>query len=140
MSVDPIRNFRFRVEIDGILDAGFTEASGFDSSTDVIEYREGKDPAHVRKLPGLNKFGDVTLKYGVTGDTRLFEWRKEIVDGRLDRRTVYIVAFDENGDERVRWQCRNAWPSRLDPSDYNARGNDVAIDTLTITCEEVTRS
>ena len=87
---DPIRNFRFRVEMDGITDAGFTEASGFDSTTDAIEYREGKDAAHVRKLPGLTKFGDITLKYGLTEDTRLFDWRQEIIDGDINRRTVYV--------------------------------------------------
>ena len=137
---DPIRNFRFRVELDGITDAGFTEASGFDSTTDVIEYREGKDAAHVRKLPGLTKFGDITLKYGLTEDTRLFDWRQEIIDGDITRKTVYIIALDEQGNEKARWQCDNAWPSKLDPADFNAKGNDVAINTLTITCEEVKRT
>jgi len=137
---DPIRNFRFRVEMDGITDAGFTEASGFDSTTDVIEYREGKDPAHVRKLPGLTKYGDITLKYGLTEDTRLFDWRQQIIDGDISRRTVYVIALDEQGTERARWQCDNAWPSKLDPADFNAKGNDVAINTLTLTCEEVKRT
>ena len=137
---DPIRNFRFRVELDGITDAGFTEASGFDSTTDVIEYREGNDPAHVRKLPGLTKFGDITLKYGLTEDTRLFDWRQEIIDGDITRKTVYVIALDEQGNEKARWQCDNAWPSKLDPADFNAKGNDVAINTLTITCEEVKRT
>jgi phage tail-like protein len=137
---DPIRNFRFRVEMDGITDAGFTEASGFDSTTDVIEYREGKDPAHVRKLPGLTKYGDITLKYGLTEDTRLFDWRQQIIDGDISRRTVYVIALDEQGNERARWQCDNAWPSKLDPADFNAKGNDVAINTLTLTCEEVKRT
>lgn len=137
---DPIRNFRFRVELDGITDAGFTEASGFDSTTDVIEYREGKDAAHVRKLPGLTKFGDITLKYGLTEDTRLFDWRQEIIDGDITRKTVYVIALDEQGNEKARWQCDNAWPSKLDPADFNAKGNDVAINTLTITCEEVKRT
>ena len=137
---DPVRNFRFRIEMDGITDAGFSEASGFDSTTDVIEYREGKDPAHVRKLPGLTKFGDITLKWGLTDDTRLFDWRQDIVDGDIQRKTVYIIAVDEQGNEKARWQCDNAWPSKLDPVDFNAKGNDVAINTLTITCEEVKRT
>ena len=137
---DPLRNFRFRVEIDGITDAGFSEATGFDSTTDVIEYREGSDPAHARKLPGLNKFGDVTLKWGLTDDTRLFDWRQEIIDGKITRKTVYIIALDETGTEKARWQCDRAWPSKLDPVDFNAKGNDVAINTLTISCEEVKRT
>jgi phage tail-like protein len=137
---DPIRNFRFNVEIDGITNAGFSEASGFDSTTDSIEYREGKDPPHVRKLPGLTKFGDITLKWGLTDDMRLFDWRQEIIDGKITRKTVYIVALDEQGTEKARWQCDNAWPSKLDPPDFTAKGNDVAINALTISCQEVKRT
>jgi phage tail-like protein len=137
---DPLRNFRFRVEIDGITDAGFTEVTGFDSTSDVIEYREGNDPPHVRKLPGLTKTGDITLKWGLTDDMRLFDWRQEIIDGLITRKTVYIIVLDETGDEQARWQCDNAWPSKLDPTDLNAKGNDVAINTLTISCEEVRRT
>jgi len=137
---DPIRNFRFNIEIDGITDAGFSEASGFDSTSDVIEYREDKDPPHVRKIPGLTKFGDITLKWGLTDDKRLFDWRQDIIDGKVTRKTVYIIAFDEAGDEKVRWQCDNAWPSKLDPADFTAKGNDLAINTLTISCEEVKRT
>src|SRR3712207_3279734 len=112
---DPVRNFRFRVEIDGITTTGFTEATGFDSTTDVIEYREGTDPPHVRKLPGLTKFGDITLKYGLTDDKQLFDWRQAIIDGKIDknRKTVYIIALDETGTDRARWQCEKAWPSKL---------------------------
>jgi phage tail-like protein len=137
---DPIRNFRFLVEIDGVSDAGFSEATGFDSTSDVIEYREGKDPAHVRKIPGLTKFGNITLKWGLTDDMRLFDWRQEIVDGKVTRKTVYIIALDETGSEKARWQCDNAWPSKIDPPDFNAKGNDIAINTLEIACEEVKRT
>jgi phage tail-like protein len=137
---DPIRNFRFNVEIDGISNAGFTEAAGFDATTDVIEYREGKDPPHSKKLPGLNKFGDITLKWGLTTDTQLFDWRQEIIDGKTTRKTVYIVALDEEGVEKARWQCSNAWPSKMAPPDFTAKGNDVAMNALTLTCEEVKRT
>ena len=67
MRNDPLRNFRFRLEIGGINEAHFSEVTGFDISTDAIDYREGDDPTHVRKLCGLTKFGNVTLKRGITG-------------------------------------------------------------------------
>jgi phage tail-like protein len=137
---DPLRNFRFRVEIDGITNAGFTEVSGFDSTTDVIEYREGADPPHIRKIPGLNKVGDVVLKFGLTTDTRLFDWRQEIVDGKITRKSVSVVVLDETGAEAARWRMENAWPSKVDASDFTAKGNDVAINTLTLSCEEVKRT
>ena len=136
---DPLRNFRFQVEIEGITDAGFSEVTGFDSTTEVVEYREGKDPPHPGKYPGVTKFGDITLKWGLTDDTRLFDWRQEIVDGKTTRKTVYIIALDETGSEKARWQCDKAWPSKMDPADFNAKGSDIAINTLTIACEEVKR-
>lgn len=137
---DPLRNFRFNVEIGGITEAGFSEVTGFNSSTDVIEYRIGNDPAHTRKLTGLTKAGDITLKWGLTDDKTLFNWRQDVIDGKDARKTVYIIALDDTGSEKARWQCDQAWPSKLDPGAFNAKGNDVFINSLTITCEEVKRT
>ncbi len=140
---DPLRNFRFYVEIDGVVtDAGFSEVSGFDSTIDVIEYRESKKnaPGFITKLPGLAKTGDITLKWGLTDDTRLFDWHKDVIEGTFERKKVSIVALDETGTEKARWECAGAWPSKIDAPDFNAKGNDVAINTLTITCEEVKRT
>ncbi|MFQ5881381.1 MAG: phage tail protein [Candidatus Methylomirabilales bacterium] len=139
---DPLRNFRFLVEIEGIIEGGFSEASGFSSESDVIEYREDKDPTHVRKLSGLTKAGDITLKWGLTNDTTLFDWRQDIVDGKIkdSRKTVYIRVQDDEGIEQARWQCLRAWPSKLEVPTFDAKGTDVAINALTITCEEVKRA
>ncbi len=68
---DPYRNFRFRVEIDGIVAAGFSEVQIGETVTEVIDYREGNEPFHVRKLPGLHKFGNVTLTRGMTASMEL---------------------------------------------------------------------
>ena len=62
--VDPFNNFNFLVEIDGITRAAFQEASGFDSMIDVIEHREGGENTTVRKLPGMTKYSNITLKWG----------------------------------------------------------------------------
>jgi len=66
---DPLRNFRFRLEIDGIQQAGFSDVAIAETTTDSIDYREGNEPTHVRKLSGLNKYGNITLKYGFTTDS-----------------------------------------------------------------------
>jgi phage tail-like protein len=70
---DPYRGYNFLVEIDGITQAGFQEVSGLDASTDAIEYREGNDPNHVRKLPGLNKYSAISLKRGITDSGELWK-------------------------------------------------------------------
>ncbi|WP_456434545.1 phage tail protein [Thermosulfuriphilus sp.] len=138
---DPYRNFRFLVEIDGIVQAGFSEATIADSSQDVIEYREGSDPPTLRKLPGLAKYGNLTLKWGVTDSLELYHWRKLVEDGKIDqaRRNVAVIVLDEEGRPAARWEFQAAWPSKYDAPDLNAKGNDVAIETLEIAHEGMRR-
>jgi len=134
---DPIRNFRFRLEIDGIQQAGFSEVSGFDITVDPIDYREGTDATHVRKLTGLTKYGNVTLKWGITTSMELYNWHRQIVDGDIVRKTMAIVSVNERGDDVNRWEIVDAWPSKYDPMDFNAKGNDVGIATLELANEGV---
>ena len=137
--VDPYRGFNFLVEIDGITQAGFQECSGLDSDTAVVEYREGADPGHTRKLSGLNSFSAITLKRGVTDSDELWRWRLTAVEGRTERRNGSIVLLDERGTEKIRWNFTNAWPSKWSGPAFNATGNSVAVETLEITHEEIAR-
>ncbi len=139
MRNDPLRNFRFRLEIGGIQQAGFSECSGFDITVDPIDYREGTEATHVRKLPGLTKYGNVTLKWGITDSTELYDWHKEIVNGTIKRQTIAIQVVDEAGNDKARWEVVEAWPSKYDPMDLNAKGNDVSIETLELCNEGVVR-
>jgi phage tail-like protein len=141
--VDPYKNFRFLLEIDGINQAGFTECSGLGSSVEVVEYREGGDPTTVRKLRGRTSASDVTLKWGVTDSTELYAWHRDVVDGKpLEdiRKNGSIVLLDDSGEEKARWNFFTAWPSKYDPPEFNSTSNDVAIETLTITCERIERA
>jgi phage tail-like protein len=138
--VDPFRNFKFLVEIDGIVQAGFSECSGFGSNIEVIEYREGGDISTVRKLPGKVSYPDITLKWGLTNNSDLYKWHRDAVNGIIERKTGSIIQLNDIGQEAVRWNFFNAWPSKWDGPDFNAKGNDVAIDTLTLSCEGVVRA
>jgi phage tail-like protein len=137
---DPLRNFRFRLEISGITQAGFSEVSGFDVSIDAIDYREGNEPTHVRKLPGLTKYGNVTLKWGITDSMDLYNWHQQIVAGDIQRKNVAIVVIDEGGNDKARFEITEAWPMKYDPMDLNAKGNDVSIETLELVNEGVKRT
>jgi phage tail-like protein len=139
--VDPFRNSRFRLEIQGIDQAGFSECTGFDTTTDAVDYRLGTDPPFLRKLAGNAKVGNITLKWGQTDSREIWLWRKQVLDGKVKdaRRNGSIVVLDDLGTEKVRWNFRNGWPSKYKPSDLNAKGNDVAIETLEITVEELDR-
>ena len=74
---DPYRVYNFYLEVDGITRAGFRECSGLDTAQDPIEYREGEDEMTVRKMPGLNKYSNISLKWGSSDDTELWAWRDD---------------------------------------------------------------
>jgi phage tail-like protein len=133
--IDPYLNFRFRVEIDGIQQAGFMECTGLGSHVEVVEYREGGDNATVRKLPGRVSYPDISLKWGITDSQELYKWHLAVIQGQLERKDGSVVLLDAQGQEKLRWHFFNAWPSKWTGPTLNAKGNDVAIEELTLTCE-----
>lgn len=138
--VDPFRNFNFLVELDGIAQASFTECSGLGSTTEVIDTREGGDNTTVRKMPGKTSFSDITLKWGLTASTELWDWRQQIVDGTVLRKNGSIVVYDlDNHTEVARWNFMSAWPTKWESAPFNAKGNEVAIDTLVLAHEGLAR-
>jgi phage tail-like protein len=136
--VDPYKNFNFRVEIDNVSIAGFSECTGLTSELSVVEYREGGDNI-VRKLPGQKKFGNITLKRGITDSRELYEWHLNILNGTVDRRNGSIILMDDARNDKVRWNFFDAFPQKYEGPALNAKGNDVAIETLTLCCERLER-
>ena len=135
--VDPYGNFRFLVEIDGITRAAFQECTGFDSSCEIKEYREGGENTTVRKLPGLTKFSNIQLKWGTTDNNELYEWHRGVVQGDVQRKNGSIVLLDRKGVEVTRWNFVRAWPTKWNGPDLKAEGNDLAIETLELAHEGV---
>ncbi|MFP5284183.1 MAG: phage tail protein [Thermoanaerobaculia bacterium] len=132
---DPFRSFNFAVEIDGIARAGFRECSGLDASSDPIDHREGTEGPTARKLPGLVKYSNITLKWGMTDDHELWDWRKKAMTGKVERKNGSIVLLDDTGAEKMRWNFREGWPTKWTGPSFNATGNEVAIETLEIAHE-----
>jgi len=137
---DPYRAYNFKVELDGITRAGFRECSGLDSSQDPVPYREGTDPLTERKLPGVVKYSNISLKWGITDDHELWDWRKQAMDGKVARKNGSIVLLDDTGAEKLRWNFVNGWPSKWTGPTFNATGNEVAIESLDIVHEGVTKA
>ncbi|MGZ4031384.1 MAG: phage tail protein [Tumebacillaceae bacterium] len=137
---DPYRNFRYRVEVEGIQQAGFSEVSGFDASLDIVEYREGNQVITPRKLPGLAKYGNITLKWGVTDSMDMYNWIADCIQGKVTRKTVTIIAIDEAGSDVATWQVIEAWPTKYTAPNFNATANEVAVDSLELAHEGMTRS
>ena len=112
----PYRVFRYQVEIDGISRAGFSEVSGMSSSTDAVEYREGDDLRNTpRKLAGLTKFGNVTLRWGVSDDSDFLDWVYSVAPTNtapptgMVRHNVTITLIDDAGNPGPSWNLINAW-------------------------------
>lgn len=137
---DPYRGFKFKVQIDGITKAGFREVSGLDAGTDAVDYREG-DGTTMRKLAGLQKFSNITLKRGITNDQDLWKWRSMVMDGKIkdNRKNGQIILLDDEGNEAAEWTFTDGWPTKWTGPTFNATANEVAIDTLEITHEGLKR-
>lgn len=142
--VDPLRNFRYRLEIESITQAGFSEVMIAETMIDVVEYREGTHPPHVQKHSGLTKYGNITLKLGVSlaaNALELFKWHADVSAGGIKdkRKKVVIVVLDEAGGDAARFVVSEAWPVKYDPSDLNAKGNEVFIELLELANEGIER-
>jgi phage tail-like protein len=138
---DPYKNFNFRVEIDGITLAGFSEVSGLEIETAVIEYRVlGASAGEVHKLPGLTKYANLVLRRGITQNAELWNWRKAVDAGTDYRRNGSIVLLDDEGTEVVRWNFFNGWIAKWQGPLLNARGNEVAIEAIEIAHEGLERA
>lgn len=136
------RAFQFLVEIDGITNARFQEVGGLDATTDVVDYREGGDLLGTRKFPGQTKHSNLSLKRGYTDDTQLYKWYEDVMTGRTEniRRNISVIQIDMAGQEVLRWNLFKAFPVKYTAPAYNAKANDLAIETLEVAYERIERA
>jgi phage tail-like protein len=135
---DPYRGFNFRLEVDGLTIASFSEASGLVAEGDPVDYREGADMVNsVRKLTGLRKYQNIVLKRGYTQNKELWAWYRNIANGDQDRRNGSIVLMDEAHKDVLRWNFRNAWLNKVEGPSFNASGNEVAMESIELVHEGV---
>ena len=132
---DPYLAQNFVVEIDGVNVAHFAEVSGLEVEIGVIEYRNGSEDITVRKLPGLAKYSNITLKRGIVGDLSLWQWLGTVRQGNAQRRDGAIVLLDERREPVLRIRFRRGWPRKWVGPTLNAQSNEVAIETLEIAHE-----
>jgi phage tail-like protein len=135
---DPYGGYNFAVELDGITRAGFRECSGLESSQNAGEYREGTDKnLSVRKIPGLNTYADITLSRGVTGDSKLWEWRQKAAAGAVERHNISISLLDDEGRPRIVWNLFECWPTSWTGPSFAATSDELAIEQLTLAYERI---
>ena len=142
---DLFGSYNFLLEIQGIINdnkiivGGFKTVSGMDSQTEVIEFKQGNDTI-VRKKPGRTTYSNVVLERGYTATDDLWQWRKNIEDGKIDRRSGSIIVLDQDGQTEVaRYNFYEGWPCKWNVPDMNSDSSAMAIEKIEIAVEKVER-
>jgi phage tail-like protein len=136
----PLPKYYFSVDIGDFTDLAFQEVTGLDIDTEVIEYRHGNSPImSTIKMPGLMKYGDITLKKGVfTTDNRFYDWIAKISLNTYERLTVVIRLLDEKTEPKMTWTLVNAFPKQVTSTDMNSQSSEAAIETIVFAHEGLT--
>lgn len=138
---DPYGGYNFEIVINDISSDGqavkgsFAEVSGLEVEVSPIDYRNGSEDIRVRKIPGLKKFTNITLKRGIIGDLAFWNWILAGMSGQVQRKSGAIILMDENHQEVMRWNFDRAWPCKWSGPGLNAKNNEIAMETLEI-CHE----
>jgi phage tail-like protein len=133
---DPVLAFRFAVELNSVFVAGFSEVSGLEAEIEVQEYREGGVNAYTHKRAGPVKYAsNLTLKKGITDNTELWSWYRDVMRGKVERKTVDVVLMNSAGEEWRRWKLQRAYPVKWTGPDMRAAASEVAVETLELAHE-----
>ncbi len=135
----PIPKFHFQVEWGGSK-IGFTEVSGLDLEREVIEYRDGASVEYSKlKMPGLTNHSNITLKRGsFEKDNEFYTWWIANKLDTVERRDLIISLLNEDHEPVITWKVKNAWPSKIQPTDLKADDNSIAIESMEIVHEGLT--
>ena len=118
MATYPLSKFHFQVEWGGTK-IGFTEVSGLDVEIDPIEYRDGASPEFSnRKMPGMFKYSNITLKRGTfKSDNEFYNWWNTVQMNQIERRDIIISLLNEEHEPVVVWKNKSAWPIKVNSTD-----------------------
>ena len=131
---DHIGQYNFKVEIDGVTEAAFKAVDGLDSETEIIEYQDGDDMI-LRKRPGRTKYSNITCKRGYVTTTELWDWRKTVMDGGVQRKSGSIVLMNDKNEEIMRYNFFEAWPAKWKGFSLDGKGADVAVEEIEFVVE-----
>ncbi|MFN8529046.1 MAG: phage tail protein [Anaerolineae bacterium] len=141
---DPLIGFSFSLDVSGKIAGYFTEVSGLSSETEVVEHKvtdpSGRDL--IQKIPGRTKFGDITLKRGITADMDMWTWRNQVESGDIGgaRVNCTITMYDQALTPIAKWDLTNAWPVKISGPSMQSDGNNFGVEELTLTHELMKRS
>jgi len=142
---DPLVAFKFGLEIEGKLSGFFTSVTGIGSESEVIEHKivnPDTGETIIQKIPGRMAWTDITLKRGVTSSIDIWEWRQQVVDGKVDdaRTNCSVTAYNQANEEIARWNLDNAWPSKVVGPEMDSGSQDYMVEEVTIVHEGMARA
>jgi phage tail-like protein len=137
---DPLTDFRFHVEVDGLLFAGFTEVSGLSVEIETEPYNEGGVNNFVHLLPKTVKFQNIVLKQGILYSDQMWRWVRSVMDGKIIQRDGRILLLGANRLPAWYWEFTKAYPVKWTGSDLNAKGNDVFVETMELSHQGIRKS
>jgi len=140
---DPLIGFHFKVDLAGKATGYFTECSGLGSETEIVEHKVVTDGGQniVQKIPGRLKWGDITLKRGITSAMDFWDWRKLVEDGDVvgARTNGSIIMLDQTLSPVAQWDFVNGWPSKVTGPQAQADSNAFGVEEITIVHEGIKR-
>lgn len=141
---DPLVGFHFSIDIqNGKITGFFTECSGLGSEHEVVEHKvvNEKGKEIVMKIPGRLKWEDIVLKRGITSSMDIWDWRKEVEDGKVDgaRCDGSITMFNQSLEPVAQWNFERGWPKKVTGPQPKSDSNEIGVEELTIAHEYITR-
>ncbi|OPX86532.1 MAG: T4-like virus tail tube protein gp19 [Pelotomaculum sp. PtaB.Bin104] len=136
---DPYANFRFLVEIGGLIVGGFSDVSGLQAETETEEYREGGVNGYVHKLPKITKYSNLTFKRGITDADVLWKWHADVAAGKIERKNGSVILLDAAGNEKWRWNFSQAYPVKWSGPELKADSSAVAVESVEIAHNGLTK-
>ena len=135
----PLVKFHFSVDWGGT-NIGFTEVSGLDVETELIEYRQGASPEYSKiKMPGMQKYSNITLKRGTfKNDNEFYQWWNTVQLNTIERRDITIKLLNEDHEPVITWTVKSAFPIKVQSTDLKGDGNETAIESMEVAHEGLT--
>jgi len=119
--------------------AGFSECTGLEMTLETEDFEEGGNNGTVLKFPKRAKWGDITLRRGITRNTELFDWFYGFTQGIAQRKDGLIILMDERHAPHTVWRFRRGLPVKYSAPQLNAQQSSVAIESITIAHEGISR-
>jgi len=139
--IDPYRNYNFKLDLgQNKGECFFTECSDLAVHVEAIKYREGGAGHVTRHVPGRVEYTPITLRFGVSDSTVLWDWMQASVQGQVERENISIQMLTSDGSPGFHWNLMEAWPKSWKAAPLDALGQEIAIDSLTLVYQELQRA